>query len=75
MPSKHHTHNPHDWNASNVLDDVDFQEHEARQFRDLLYGKDKTDVSSCSCIRKPSVIHVLDFNMKVYSKWIFCEFE
>ncbi|HSX25936.1 MAG TPA: 30S ribosomal protein S1 [Chlamydiales bacterium] len=29
----------HDWNASNVLDDVDFQEHEARQFRDLLYGK------------------------------------
>ena len=28
----------HDWNASNVLDDVDFQEHEARQFRDLLYG-------------------------------------
>lgn len=31
----------HDWNASNVLDDVDFQEHEARQFRDLLYGKEK----------------------------------
>ncbi len=29
---------PHDWNANNVLDDVDFQEHEARQFRDLLYG-------------------------------------
>src|SRR5690606_21938484 len=29
----------HDWNSSNVLDDVDFQEHEARQFRDLLYGK------------------------------------
>ena len=43
MSSKHHTPNPHDWNASNVLDDVDFQEHEARQFRDLLYGKDKTD--------------------------------
>ena len=29
----------HDWNTSNILDDVDFQEHEARQFRDLLYGK------------------------------------
>jgi small subunit ribosomal protein S1 len=35
--------NPHDWNASNVLDDVDFQEHEARQFRDLLFGKGKAD--------------------------------
>ncbi len=31
----------HDWNSSNILDDVDFQEHEARQFRDLLYGKEK----------------------------------
>jgi small subunit ribosomal protein S1 len=31
----------HDWNSSNVLDDVDFQEHEARQFRDLLYGREK----------------------------------
>src|SRR4051812_35334334 len=31
----------HDWNSSNVLDDVDFQEHEARQFRDLLLGKEK----------------------------------
>ncbi len=31
--------NTHDWNSSNILDDVDFQEHEARQFRDLLYGK------------------------------------
>src|SRR3990167_7677225 len=31
----------HDWNSSNVLDDVDFQEHEARQFRDLLYGTAK----------------------------------
>ncbi|MBS0625453.1 MAG: 30S ribosomal protein S1 [Verrucomicrobia bacterium] len=35
--------NTHDWNSSNVLDDVDFQEHEARQFRDLLYGKEKKD--------------------------------
>ena len=42
MSSKHTPQtNPHDWNASNVLDDVDFQEHEARQFRDLLYGKGK----------------------------------
>lgn len=40
MSSKHHPTNLHDWNASNVLDDVDFQEHEARQFRDLLYGKE-----------------------------------
>jgi len=30
----------HNWNSSNVLDDVDFQESEARQFRDLLYGKE-----------------------------------
>ncbi|MDE3046437.1 MAG: 30S ribosomal protein S1 [Verrucomicrobiota bacterium] len=36
-PSQH----SHDWNSSNVLDDVDFQEHEARQFRDLLYGREK----------------------------------
>ncbi len=42
MPSKHHPTNLHDWNSSNVLDDVDFQEHEARQFRDLLYGKDSS---------------------------------
>lgn len=41
MSSKPHPTNLHDWNASNVLDDVDFQEHEARQFRDLLYGKGK----------------------------------
>jgi small subunit ribosomal protein S1 len=38
MPSKNPTH---DWNTNNVLDDVDFQENEARQFRDLLYGKGK----------------------------------
>ena len=38
----------HDWNASNVLDDVDFQEHEARQFRDLLYGKTKTGETKLS---------------------------
>src|SRR5271154_4432767 len=31
----------HNWNTSNVLDDVDFQEHEARQFRDLIYGPEK----------------------------------
>lgn len=34
-------HPQHDWNSSNVLDDVAFQEHEARQFRDLLYGTGK----------------------------------
>lgn len=43
MPSKHPTH---DWNTSNVLDDVDFQENEARQFRDLLYGKGKAGAES-----------------------------
>ena len=36
----------HDWNSSNVLDDVDFQEHEARQFRDLLYGNAKSESES-----------------------------
>lgn len=40
--SKHSPKQTHDWNSNNVLDDVDFQEHEARQFRDLLYGKEKT---------------------------------
>ncbi len=44
MSSKHPT--PHDWNSSNVLDDVDFQEHEARQFRDLLYGKEQPGTES-----------------------------
>ncbi len=38
--SKHHPTNLQDWNSSNVLDDVAFQEHEARQFRDLLHGKE-----------------------------------
>lgn len=42
MSSQKHPSNLYDWNASNVLDDVDFQESEARQFRDLLYGKEKT---------------------------------
>lgn len=46
MSSKHPHTTPHDWNASNVLDDVDFQEHEARQFRDLLYGKGITGEDS-----------------------------
>ena len=43
MPAKNLSH---DWNASNVLDDVDFQENEARQFRDLLYGKEGKGKSS-----------------------------
>jgi small subunit ribosomal protein S1 len=36
----------HDWNTSNVLDDVDFQENEARQFRDLLSGKGKSSAET-----------------------------
>ena len=45
------THQPHpsklqDWNASNVLDDVEFQEQEARQFQELLYGKDRAGEES-----------------------------
>ena len=40
----------HDWNASNTLDDVEYQEHEARQFRDLLYGKGKESESSLSSL-------------------------
>lgn len=42
MSPNNPSQNVHDWNASNVLDDVDFQEHEARQFRDLLYGTQKS---------------------------------
>lgn len=42
MPAKQPAQHSQDWNASNVLDDVDFQEHEARQFRDLLYGTEKS---------------------------------
>jgi small subunit ribosomal protein S1 len=41
MPSKQPAQQTHDWNASNVLDDVEYHEHEARQFRDLLYGTEK----------------------------------
>ncbi len=29
----------HDWSGGNLLDDVDFQDHEAQLFRDLLAGK------------------------------------
>lgn len=36
-------HQNHDWNSSNILDDVDFQEHEALQFRNLLYGKEEKE--------------------------------
>ncbi len=42
MSSKHPPSHLHDWNSSNVLDDVAFQEHDARQFRELLYGKGKS---------------------------------
>lgn len=35
-----------DWNTANILDDVDFQENEAKQFRELLYGTEKNGESS-----------------------------
>lgn len=41
MPTNSPKTNSFDWNSSNVLDDVNFQESEARQFRDLLYGTEK----------------------------------
>ncbi len=41
MSKQPHKQSFNDWNASNVLDDVEFQEHDALQFRDLLYGKEK----------------------------------
>lgn len=51
-------HPNHDWNASNVLDDVDFQEHEARQFRDLLYGAGKSEAeSSLSCLTAGQILN------------------
>src|SRR3990167_1700178 len=57
MSSKKSSHlNPHDWNASNVLDDVDFQEHEARQFRDLLYGKGAADESPLSLLNAGQIL-------------------
>src|SRR5438105_2932464 len=46
MSLKSPKHMSHDWNASNILDDVEYQEHEARQFRDLLYGKGKKEDES-----------------------------
>lgn len=55
MPSKNPTH---DWNTSNVLDDVDFQENEARQFRDLLYGKGKaTSESALSMLKVGQILN------------------
>lgn len=52
MSSKKSPTHAHDWNASNVLDDVDFQEHEARQFRDLIYGPEKTGSESTLSLLK-----------------------
>lgn len=41
------TNNPsHDWNESNVLDDVAFSENDARQFRELLHGEDQTEAEN-----------------------------
>ncbi len=45
MSHKHSMHN-NDWNTANILDDVDFQENEAKQFRELLYGTEKNGESS-----------------------------
>ena len=42
MSHKNHPSHTFDWNCSNILDDVEFQEQDARQFRDLLYGKEKS---------------------------------
>ncbi|HEY4255510.1 MAG TPA: 30S ribosomal protein S1 [Chlamydiales bacterium] len=48
----------HDWNTSNVLDDVDFQEHEARQFRDLLHGREKPgSEGSFSLLNAGQILH------------------
>jgi small subunit ribosomal protein S1 len=33
----------HDWNASNIIDDVDFHEEDAQAFKKLLGGKDKVE--------------------------------
>ena len=48
---------PHDWNTSNVLDDVAFQEHEARQFRDLLYGKSKSGEAKLSQLTAGQILN------------------
>jgi len=46
----------HDWNSSNILDDVDFQEDEARQFRDLLFGKEKDEESALSLLNVGQIL-------------------
>jgi small subunit ribosomal protein S1 len=48
--------NNFNWNTSNVLDDVDFQEHEARQFRDLLYGKKTDEEGSISLLNVGQIL-------------------
>ncbi len=48
----------HDWNTSNILDDVDFQEHEALQFRDLLHGKEKKEAEgSLTLLNAGQILH------------------
>jgi small subunit ribosomal protein S1 len=50
--------NNHDWNTSNILDDVDFQEHEALQFRDLLHGKEKKEAKgSLTLLNAGQILH------------------
>ncbi len=46
MSHKHSVKHLNDWNTTNILDDVDFQENEAKQFRDLLYGTEKNGEGS-----------------------------
>jgi small subunit ribosomal protein S1 len=56
MPS--HKSPTHDWSHNNVLDDVDFQEHEARQFRDLIYGPEKAGSEEpLSCLKIGQILH------------------
>ncbi len=48
----------HDWNTSNILDDVDFQEHEALQFRDLLHGKENKEAEgSLTLLNAGQILH------------------
>ena len=46
----------YDWNESNVLDGVDFQEHEACQFRDLLYGTEQKDDKSFTLLNVGEIL-------------------
>ncbi|MDP1609059.1 MAG: 30S ribosomal protein S1 [Chlamydiales bacterium] len=48
----------HDWNSSNILDDVDFQEPEALQFRNLLHSKEKKEAEgSLTLLNAGQILH------------------